>query len=97
MLRYLVNSGKPHPLKQGKGILVDFDCVILMLPMIVSGVSFGTIVNLILPSVTIVTIFVLTLSYLAYNMTRKSIRLYKNETTVRESEKLGLLTSTLNF
>jgi uncharacterized membrane protein YfcA len=37
-LVYLINANKPHPLKQGKGILVDMNIVVIMLPMIISGV-----------------------------------------------------------
>lgn len=47
--RYLLNSGKPHPLKKGKGLVVDLNLGILMLPMIVSGVSFGVILNVVMP------------------------------------------------
>lgn len=43
--RWLLNSGKPHPLKNGKGLLVDYNLGMLMLPGIISGVSFGVILN----------------------------------------------------
>ena len=41
VIRFLLNAKKPHPLKKGKGLLVDHNLSVLMLPMIISGVSFG--------------------------------------------------------
>jgi len=47
--RYILNSKKSHPLKKGKGLIVDLNLGILMLPMIISGVSFGGILNILAP------------------------------------------------
>jgi len=49
--RYLLNSGKPHPSKNGTGLLVDYNLAIIMLPGIISGVSVGGIVNALLPKI----------------------------------------------
>jgi len=54
LVRYLINSSKPHPLKNGKGLLVDINVVVIMLPMIVSGVSFGVIANIASPDPVII-------------------------------------------
>ena len=35
---YIYNSNKCHPLKNGKGIIVDMNLAIIMMPMIISGV-----------------------------------------------------------
>ena len=43
LIRYLLLSKQSHPLKHGKGVLVDYNLSIIMLPAIVSGVSFGGI------------------------------------------------------
>jgi hypothetical protein len=54
LVRYLINSAKPHPLKNGKGLLVDINIMVIMLPMIVSGVSFGVIANVASPDPVII-------------------------------------------
>ena len=38
ILIYILNANKSHPLKKGKGIIVDMNLIIIMLPMIISGV-----------------------------------------------------------
>jgi len=38
LFRFFLNARKPHPLKNGKGILVDMNIAVLMLPAIISGV-----------------------------------------------------------
>ena len=54
MIRYFINSSKPHPLKNGKGLLVDINVMVIMLPMIVSGVSLGVIANIASPDPVII-------------------------------------------
>ena len=54
LVRYFINSNKPHPLKNGKGLLVDINVMVIMLPMIVSGVSFGVIANIASPDPVII-------------------------------------------
>jgi uncharacterized membrane protein YfcA len=54
LIRYFMNSQKPHPLKNGKGILVDYNYAVLMLPFVVIGSAIGTIINGIVPDVVIV-------------------------------------------
>ena len=54
LVRFLINSAKPHPLKNGKGLLVDINVMVIMLPMIVSGVSFGVIANVASPDPVII-------------------------------------------
>ena len=48
-VRYVLNLKKSHPLKNGTGTIVDYNVTILMVPGIIIGVSFGSMVNLILP------------------------------------------------
>ena len=43
--RYLFNFSKSHPLKDGKGVLVDYNTASLMLPMIMVGATLGVIFN----------------------------------------------------
>jgi len=54
LVRYLINSNKPHPLKNGKGLLVDINVMVIMLPMIVIGVSLGVIANIASPDPVII-------------------------------------------
>ena len=60
--RYFVYIKKPHPLKQGKGVLVDYNIAIIMHPMLILGVSFGVILNIIAPDVIIRTTYIVVLS-----------------------------------
>jgi hypothetical protein len=53
-IRYMMNANKPHPLKNGKGLLIDLNMPVVMLPMIVSGCSFGIIANVISPDLIII-------------------------------------------
>ena len=75
-LRFLINAKLPHPLKNGKGIIVDMNLSVLMLPMIISGVSFGVILNLMFPNALLKIVFVLIISYLAYGVLQKGLSLY---------------------
>ena len=54
---------------------------ILMLPIIVSGVSFGVILNIIMPNILIVGLYALISIYVSFNLTKKAINLYKKEKT----------------
>jgi uncharacterized membrane protein YfcA len=54
LIRYLMNSRKPHPLKNGKGLIIDLNMLVVMLPMIVSGASFGVIANVASPNPVII-------------------------------------------
>lgn len=78
-IRFLANAHRPHPLKNGKGLLVDHNLAILMLPLIVSGSSIGVILNIWLPNLIIIASYVLGLSYLGYGVFKKAIRIYKSE------------------
>lgn len=49
LIRYILCMPVPHPLKHGKGLIVDLNLGIIMLPLIISGVSFGGILNIIMP------------------------------------------------
>jgi uncharacterized membrane protein YfcA len=52
-IRYFLNSTRPHPLKNGNGVLVDMDLAIIMIPLIICGSSFGSLMNTLLPTITI--------------------------------------------
>jgi uncharacterized membrane protein YfcA len=93
LIRYLLNFKKPHPLKKGRGILVDMSLSALMLPMIVSGVSCGTLVSIVTPSIVVRISFVVFLAYFMAGLVIKTFKLYisesKNHDNEENSRKLG--------
>ena len=68
-----------HPLKKGKGMLIDLDLSTLMLPMMISGVSFGVILNIIMPTIIVVIFYSTVLFYLGIGVYKKAMRLYQIE------------------
>ena len=79
LTRYSINSRKPHPLKNGKGLLVDINIMLVMLPMIVSGVSFGVIANVASPDPIIIGALVIITSISSISLTLKFHVLYLKE------------------
>jgi hypothetical protein len=79
LLRWLLNSGKSHPLKKGRGLLVDYNLGVLMLPGIISGVSIGSIMNALAPQVVILVCYVLLLAYVGSGLFKKAREIYKAE------------------
>ena len=71
IIRYFFNAGKSHPLKQGHGVLVDYNIASLMLPMGVVGASVGVMLNTILPPVVVVSILVILLIIMFFTTLRK--------------------------
>jgi len=79
LIRYLINSRKSHPLKNGKGLLVDINMMLVMLPMIVSGVSFGVIANIASPDPIIIGALVIITLISSISLTLKFRLLYLKE------------------
>lgn len=52
---------------------------ILMLPLIISGVSIGVILNILMPNLIIIITYALALIYFGYAITKKALALYKKE------------------
>jgi uncharacterized membrane protein YfcA len=71
-MRFLAFSSEPHPKKNGKGLLVDHNLAVLGLPLIIMGVSVGILLNILVPSVLILSFFVIVCAYLAYKMFHKA-------------------------
>lgn len=78
-VRYFINANKPHPLKNGKGLLVDLNLALLMLPLIISGVSIGVVLNLLMPNIILIGFFIAILVYMGYGVLLKGIALYNKE------------------
>ena len=77
--RYLYNFNKPHPLKNGQGVLVDYNVAAIMLPMAVVGASVGVIVNIILPDLVIIIILCLLLSFMSFTTGKKWCKIIDEE------------------
>ena len=75
-LRYVLYCRHPHPLKNGKGIIVDMNLAIIMLPLIISGVSIGVVLNIILPGCYIMAYYCILLSFIATKMALKTKSIY---------------------
>lgn len=78
-MRFLTFSGEPHPKKNGKGLLVDHNLAVLGLPLIIMGVTVGILLNILVPSVLILSFFVIGCIYLACSMFYKGKRIYEEE------------------
>ena len=79
IVRYIQNFNKPHPLKDGKGVIVDYNISIIMMPSIVVGVSLGAMVNKILPSFYIIIGMVLVYILLTTTTTKKYLEIRRRE------------------
>jgi hypothetical protein len=77
--RYLLNSVKTHPLKDGRGIIVDLNIVLVCLPLIIMGVVVGYIINNIFPSTLILICYVLILTWVGWGLFVKTSKLRKEE------------------
>ena len=79
IIRYIVNFKKSHPLKEGKGVLVDYNVASLMLPMIVVGATTGVMINKILPPIIVAIIFTILLVFFNITTFRKLMRIVADE------------------
>ena len=77
--RYIANLRKSHPLKDGKGILVDYTVAIIMFPAIVVGVIAGGVVNTIFPASILAIVFILLLVTLIVTTWVKLCGIMKDE------------------
>ena len=77
--RYFQHFRKSHPLKEGKGVLVDYSIASIMLPMIVLGATLGVMVNKVIPAVFIAIILFILLSIMAVSTFRKLRRIQREE------------------
>ena len=77
--RYLFNFNKTHPYKNGRGVLVDYNVVSLMLPMITVGATVGVILKAILPSIIIAVLLTLLLIFVGFTTLRKLLNIIRSE------------------
>ena len=84
--RYVVNLPESHPLKNGAGVMVDYNVASIMLPAIVLGVVAGGIINKVFPDYMLVGVLVLLLIVLIISAWIKLCQIQK-----REAEEFGPL------
>lgn len=70
--RYLLNLNSPHPLKNGRGLIVEYNIGVIMLPGIVSGVSIGAMINELTPGLIVLIFFCLLVAYLGFGLFKKA-------------------------
>ena len=62
--------GLPHPLKNGNGRIIDYNTFLISFPMLISGVAFGVMLNIIIPEEVITIFYVIVVvilgSYISY-------------------------------
>ena len=79
LVRYLSCLRESHPLKNGSGVVPDYNIITVILPAAIFGASIGSIVNLILPGPIILAIFIFFSSFTALTTLCKYHRLHISE------------------
>ena len=79
VVRYIAHLREPHPLKNGNGVLVDYDLCTLMIPSALVGASIGAIFNTMLPGSIILALFIIVSFAIVYNALNKYCKLLKSE------------------
>ena len=77
--RYVLNLKRAHPLKDGKGVQVDYSVAAIMLPAIVVGVIAGGIVNRLLPEYLLAIILIVLLITMIISTLIKYCQIVKDE------------------
>ena len=79
IVRYVMNFNKPHPLKNGKGVIIDYTIPAVMFPSIVVGVTFGAIVFKMFPPVILAGLLVIVMPILFFTTLKKLLGIIRNE------------------
>jgi len=70
ILRFVMNYSQKHP-ERNERLAIDYDTVLLLLPMVLLGSSVGVLLNKILPSVVIIVLLTIVLLYMAVKTTQR--------------------------
>ena len=76
LVRYLLFIKEKHPLKDGTGLMLDYNVSIICLPLIIAGVSIGIIVNIVMPAVIVCLFYVVMVGYFSIGVMRKACGLH---------------------
>jgi len=68
LIRYFLIFRYPHPLKNGKGTIIDYNIPLIMYPFIIMGVQFGVILNIIMPTIFIFVFYILLFAFLVFSL-----------------------------
>ena len=86
VVRFLKNTHVSHPLKNGRGILIDWNVVTLMLPSAIIGASIGSILNQMMPGPLILALFIIATAFMVYQALKKYCHLRKSERNLEASK-----------
>ena len=86
IVRYLKSLKESHPLKNGTGVVYDYNFAAVALPAAIIGASFGSIVNLIAPEPAILALFLCVTLYTAFSSFQKYRQLRKTERSILHDE-----------
>lgn len=75
--RIFWNARQSHPLKNGKGLMIDTGIALLMMPMVISGVSFGVILNVVMPDGVSAIVFTVIVLYVSIGVAKKGCKIYR--------------------
>ena len=79
VVRHITFLNEPHPLKNGYGVVTDFNIISLTLPAAIIGASIGSIVNLVMPGPIILILFVIVTSITTITALSKYCKLRASE------------------
>ena len=81
IIRHFMVYKDVHPFKKGKGLLIDQNISILMLPVVISGVTLSVIFNIMMPSlINVATYIVINILIMTNGLIKKMIELWNQET-----------------
>ena len=93
VVRFVKNASEAHPLKNGKGILIDYNVCTLMIPSAILGASIGSIINQMMPDPVILALFIVTSIAMVYLELREYCHLLKTEKSFVAPQKNGIIAS----
>ena len=76
LVRYLLFIKEKHPLKDGTGLMLDYNVSIICLPLIIAGVSIGVIVNIAMPGVIVCLVYVVVVGVLGVRVMSEACGLH---------------------
>ena len=82
-IRLVSIFNESHPKKNGTGLLVDHNIVVLSLPLIVMGTVVGVLANIVLPTVIIIGVYVVGCVCLSFSMYCKATKMHAEEDELR--------------
>jgi len=79
IVRYVSHFREPHPLRDGKGIMIDYNVSTLIIPSAIVGATIGSIINIMMPGPVMLALFILSSFAMVYQALKKYCGLLKSE------------------